>query len=52
MRCHTGYAYAFDADPIAFLADGKAVESGTHEALMRQRGRYHAFAAAKEAGGG
>ena len=52
MRCHSGYAYASDADPIAFLADGKVVESGTHEALMQRRGRYHAFATAKEAGGG
>ena len=41
-----------DADQIAFLADGRVVEAGTHDALMRQRGRYHAFATAKEASGG
>ena len=41
-----------DADRIAFLADGKVVESGPHDALMQRRGRYHAFATAKEAGDG
>ena len=35
-----------DADRIAFLADGKVVESGTHGDLIARRGRYRDFATA------
>ena len=35
-----------DAHQIAFLADGKVVEAGSHDALMARRGRYHEFVTA------
>ena len=37
-----------DADHIAFLADGKVVESGTHDALIEQHGHYFDFVAKSE----
>ena len=40
-----------NADNIAFLEDGKVVESGTHEALLeRADGRYRRFVEAEEVG--
>ena len=36
------------ADQIAFLADGKVVESGTHDVLTARRGPYHEFATGSE----
>ena len=32
-----------DADRIIVLENGSIVEIGTHEALLRKRGRYHAL---------
>jgi ATP-binding cassette subfamily B protein len=34
-----------DADQIAVLDQGRVVESGTHQSLLDQRGRYAALAA-------
>ena len=36
-----------DADRICVVENGQAVESGTHDELMRRRGSYHAFFAAQ-----
>ena len=38
-----------DVDHIAFLADGKVVEAGSHEELINQQGHYADFVATAEA---
>jgi ATP-binding cassette subfamily B protein len=30
-----------DADRLAVISEGKVVETGTHEELMRSKGEYH-----------